>query len=230
MSTSSTRALRDRLIARAALILDAEHSDYLAATGKHDYPDRELAWEDIRLNREIQTEQVISRWLDQVPPLYEDTDLARLRPEQQGDQIRDYFDSGARNLLLLGPVGTGKSYAAWALAHEAVSRGLSTNVWSVPRLLLDMRPSGDTRAFVRACSSRFLVLDDLAAARMTDWATEQMYAIADHRASHQFRTVITANASWDDLVAMWGLPTMDRFRDGALDLVLRGDSLRRAHQ
>jgi DNA replication protein DnaC len=170
----------------------------------------------------------VDSWIERVPPLFMAADLTRLEARQHGAQIRDWVGTGSRNLLLAGPVGTGKSYAAWAIAHDMVARGNLVVFKTVPRLLLDMRPDNDPDAFQRACEADVLVLDDLAAARPTEWATEQMYSIAEERASFMRRTIVTTNASFEQLQALWGSPTMDRLRDSSLDLVLNGASRRGA--
>lgn len=51
----------------------------------------------------------------------------------------------------------------------------------------------------------FLVLDDLGAERLTDWAAERLYLVVNHRYLHRLQTVATTNAKGAmDLVARLG--------------------------
>lgn len=224
----TSTALKDRLLSTSERIIDSQRdrweSDRKAAPQPND--DLEYMWQYERDNRLCMAEARIDNWMKRVPPLYQSANLDTLTPEQHPDQLRAYLDSTVRNLMLAGPVGTGKTYAAWALAHEAVAQGYRASAWSVPRLMVDMRPDGHASTFRHACEIPLLILDDLGAARPTDWAVEQMFSIADERTSYQRRTILTTNATYDGLVAFWGQPTMDRFRDNATHVVMAGPSRR----
>ena len=169
----------------------------------------------------------IESWAKRTPLGLRGAALDNLDPETQcRDEILRFLDSDALTLFLAGPIGTGKSYAAWALAHEVYGRWVTVDAWSWPRLLLDMRPGADGAAFDRACGVEFLLLDDIGAAKCTDWATEQMYSIAEARNANGLRTVLTTNSSYDQLVGMWGEPAMDRWRDRSVTAVFKGESRR----
>lgn len=215
-----------RMCAQAAHVIDGYRDEFLRDNSSA--ADPEGLWDGWREGENRRRATAITDWAASVPPLWYAADLDRLSDTQQPEKIRGYLTGDLRNLILAGPVGTGKSFAAWAIAHQAVTHGMRPKGWSTPRLLLDMRPDGDRTAFDRACMADLLILDDLGAARPTDWATEQIYSIAEARTNHQLRTVITTNSSWDELVAIWGAPTMDRFRDRATSVALRGDSRRGA--
>jgi len=217
-----------RAITRLASVADrrvGEHEqEFLTANA--DWADAADLWRDWREHEQDRRRRAITRWVESVPPLFLAADLADLDDQQHPDALRAWLSGPARNLMLAGPVGTGKSYAAWAIAHHAAASGLLPMVRSVPRLLLEMRPDGDPGAFDRACFAELLVLDDLGAARPTDWSLERIYSIAEHRTNHRLRTVVTTNCTFDQLAALWGAPTMDRLRDGATIIELTGRSRR----
>lgn len=217
-----TAALR-RIAAVADQLVGDHEQEFLAANTADGAAERWREWRDAECDRRRRT---IARWLEPVPPLFLDADLARLDDQQHPDELSAWLSGPARNLILAGPVGTGKSYAAWAIAHHAAACGLVPMVRSVPRLLLDMRPDGDPGTFDRACFAELLVLDDLGAARPTDWSLERIYSIAEHRTNYRLRTVVTTNCTFDQLAALWGAPTMDRLRDGATIVELTGRSRR----
>lgn len=169
------------------------------------------------------------RWTKTVPPIFTSARVERLSPvEQHQQEVAGFVASDAMTMFLAGPVGTGKSYAAWAVGHLAVARDPRALVlgWSTPRLLVEMRPGGNDTAFDRACTADLLILDDIAAAKPTDWSAEQLYSIAEARTASGKRTVITTNASYDDLCQTWGEPMMDRWRHKSVTAVFRGKSRR----
>ncbi len=214
---------RDQFEARLLASLDDIVAGYEDAY-RSDNPNG--LWESWAESEKYRLRSCIQRWVGYVPPVFRSADLAKLGPEQHGDALRGYLTGTTRNLMLAGPIGTGKSFAAWAVANEAAARGWRPRAWSTPRLLLDMRPEGDPQAFTNACLADLLILDDLGAARPTDWATEQIYSIAEERCNQQLRTIVTTNSTFDQLTAIWGAPTMDRLRHAGTSLVFKGDSRR----
>jgi DNA replication protein DnaC len=189
----------------------------------------ESIWLRERDNRLYAARRKIEKWIDrQSAPLFWSADIQTLGDGPAGDKVREYANGRARNLMLAGPVGTGKSHAAWAVAHHYVARELDVMFRSVPRLLLDMRPDGDETAFPRACTADVLILDDIGAARATEWASEQMYCIVEERCSYQRRTIVTTNSTYEQLAAIWGGPIMDRLRDKAIAVEMTGKSRRGA--
>lgn len=227
--------LHDRMLRQAEQWIDADRDASIQRHRASSDPTRPIDdwdeghWMMERRQRLYVATSAIRRWIDrEAAPLFWPADIDKIGPEQHGDDIRAYANGRIRNLLLAGPVGTGKSHAAWAIAHHFAARERQVMFRSVPRLLLDMRPDGDGEAFERACTADVLVLDDLGAARATEWANEQMYAIVEERCSWQRRTVVTTNSTYEQLVAIWGGPIMDRLRDKAIAVDLVGKSRRGA--
>jgi hypothetical protein len=133
--------------------------------------------------------------------------------------------TGAGNLLLLGAVGVGKTWAALALAHAALPC-MTARFAPVPALLEGLRPDGGGRLdwYIR---TGLLILDDLGAERLTDWGAEQLHLIVNGRWMHQRPIVATSNLDRDQIAAAVGARTWDRLRDGATAVALAGASRRR---
>jgi DNA replication protein DnaC len=76
------------------------------------------------------------------------------------------------------------------------------------------------------------VLDDLGRERVTDWWVEQLQRIVDSRCGNERRLVVTANATadpraaYDELVARYGDPIVERILDGGGVIVLDGPAQR----
>jgi DNA replication protein DnaC len=96
-------------------------------------------------------------------------------------------------------------------------------------ILGDMRASYDddnanmTGFFSRSMNTPLLVLDDLGAEKVTDknrlWVEEIFYKILDHRIRYCLPTVVTTNATMEDLNSRFGERIMSRLI-GVSDVVM----------
>ena len=118
------------------------------------------------------------------------------------------FDTGVhldRSLFLTGPVGTGKTHYLCAVINGMKSRRAATGCLfvSVVDLLARVRacysPGPDQESeqeIVRRYSEvDVLCLDDLGAAKSTDWAVQVLCQIIDFRYREEKLTVISSNLS-----------------------------------
>ncbi len=135
-----------------------------------------------------------------------------------------------RNLVLCGPVGTGKSHAAAAAAFGRYSAGQSVAWWSVARLMDAMRPGDPDRAEVgrSVLTVDVLVLDDLAAEKPTEWTRERLDLIMDARWAAELPTIVTTNATPAALREVLDARFVSRLADGALVLTVTGPDRRKA--
>lgn len=164
-----------------------------------------------------------ARWAAQVPPMYATASLADL------DETQAFtWPSGSLNLVLAGPVGTGKTHAAYAIGNDLAAEGTWVQSVTVVDLLAALRPDGDPGLAKAVQSCQVLILDDLGAGKATEWAVEQMTALLDLRVREGRRTVVTTNVPEPDLEAAWGGRFMDRFRYLRTVVVYRGESRRKA--
>src|ERR1700734_2734214 len=89
-------------------------------------------------------------------------------------KIDTNLDAG-RGLWFMGPVGTGKTTLAMLVTKSALKAGRSVAVYSLPRLLNEMRedahhPDRSHLALLdRLAAVDLLHVDDLGAERATDW-------------------------------------------------------------
>ena len=150
-------------------------------------------------------------------------------PPQIGEELEHWGTAGAgANLVLLGPVGTGKTHAAVAAARVCHDRHLDVAFYPVVELLDMLRPGGPDAAMEELTSVDVLVLDDVGAERPTDWTGERLYALINRRWLEERRTIATSNLEPDALQAAVGTRTYSRLIHGALALSLTGVDRRSA--
>jgi DNA replication protein DnaC len=191
-------------------------------TPASDLPNRETEAEAAERQRARQAVYQ-ARWAAQVPPMYREARLADLDESQAITWPRESL-----NLVLAGPVGTGKTHAAYAFGNEMAQAGRWVCATTVVDLLVAMRPDGDPGLVKAAHECAILILDDLGAGKASEFAVEQMTALLDRRVREQRHTIITTNVPEPDLEAAWGGRFMDRLRYRRTVKVFSGESRRKA--
>lgn len=193
-------------------------------------PPYEPGWtaEDQAEMQALQQRNRSAWYLRHRPAQYEHAALTDLDHDQDPKGvIAGWLDSDSRTLLLAGPVGTGKSHVGYAITNTAQQRGLLTVAVSVPDLLAELRPGGDSTVGARARLADLLLLDDIGTERGTDWTTEQLTSLLDARVRENRRQVVTTNAQYSELEARLGARTMSRLTGGATIVLLQGEDRRR---
>lgn len=175
-----------------------------------------------------------ARWAQRLPVMYATATTAEVLEDRDhltaeyAHAIQSFRAGGALNLVLAGPLGTGKTHLAYALGNEVVRQGVHAEAWTVTDLLEAMRPNGDARVAddVRRC--QLLILDDLGANKPTEWAVEQLTALLDTRIRESRQTVVTTNVPEPALEDAWGGRFLDRLRFRRAVAVFHGESRRKA--
>ncbi len=190
-------------------------------------PEGETA-EDVAARLERQARNMSSWYLKHRPARYEHASLSDLDAAQDPNgQISGWWESGRPTLLLVGPVGTGKTHAGYAVTNSAVRQGVLTVAVSVPDLLSAMRPGGDPTVEARARAADLLFLDDLGAEKPSEWTGQQLTALLDARVRDERRQVVTTNSTYEELAERLGERTMSRLTGGAVVVKLTGSDRRR---
>jgi DNA replication protein DnaC len=145
-----------------------------------------------------------------------------------------FVDAG-HNVVVMGPVGVGKTFLASALGHAAVRRRYSVHFERTDRLLkrlkasrLDNSHDAEIRKLVRV---DLLILDDFALQTLDPADTADIYelVVERHRAA---ATIVTSNREpieWLGLMAdpLLAQSAIDRLQSAAYELVIDGESYRR---
>lgn len=169
----------------------------------------------------------LRRWHRVVPQRFHLATPADFTPEV-ADPLRAWGrNPDGRNLVIVGPTGTGKTRAACAAVRRAVWDALEVVFLSVPELLDQLRPGGPADAWEAYTECDRLVVDDLGAERPTDWTSERLYALVNRRWNDCRPLVATTNLDPSALADHLGERTFSRLVGGALVLRLAGQDRRR---
>jgi DNA replication protein DnaC len=126
-----------------------------------------------------------------------------------------------RGLWMFGDVGTGKTSLAMLVSKAALEAGRSVAIYSMPRLLADIKETYEDRSehsymqlFDRLVGVDLLHIDDLGAEKRTEWVLEQVYSIINERWQEQRSIVVTTNLiDVDDLRDQIGPRTVSRLHE-----------------
>jgi DNA replication protein DnaC len=146
-------------------------------------------------------------------------------------RIDEHLDAG-RGLWLMGPPGTGKTTLAMLASKAASEAGRSVAIYSLPRLLNEIRDTHRAeRSHVdlldRLAAVDLLHVDDVGAERSTDWVLEELYSIVNARYEEQRSMLITTNImDRDELCEQITPRTVSRLTEMCDELPLLGHDRR----
>ncbi len=141
---------------------------------------------------------------------------------------RQLAAGGRQNLILAGPVGTGKTWAVWKAAEQAVRGGYDglVVITTATHLRRVIAPAtAEPGEFGRYLAAGLLAIDDLATARLSEWDMDHLGELVDTRWSAQLPTVVTSNKT--DLASLLGPRISSRLGHNALIVPMDGPDRRR---
>lgn len=142
----------------------------------------------------------------------------------------------APNLLLKGPVGSGKTHQAFgtvrrvALETAARRKRMTFRVTTHSGFNAAMRPQpdGSHLQMLRDLQAvDLLAFDDLGAAKTTDWTDDTLYRLIDTRCGSQLPTIVTTNLDPDEFRAGIDERVVSRLSQ-SVQVALKGGDRRRA--
>jgi DNA replication protein DnaC len=140
--------------------------------------------------------------------------------------------AAGRGLWFMGPVGTGKTTLAMLVSKAALSAGRTVAIYSLPRLLNEIRDThraerSHVELLDRLTQVDLLHIDDVGAERTTDWVLEELYSIINARYEDERSLVITTNIlDHDALCAQITERTVSRLHEMCEELALTGEDRR----
>ena len=148
----------------------------------------------------------------------------------QGDWI-----NRSQNLLLTGPCGSGKTYLACALGHNACMQGYSVRYTRLSRLLLELTQTKADGTYYKKLQQlakiQLLIIDDWGLEVLKPAQRNDLMEIMDDRHGDT-STVVISQLPTDQWYATIGDNTLadailDRLMHNAHRLILKGESMRK---
>jgi len=144
------------------------------------------------------------------------------------------FLEAHRHVVVLGPVGVGKTFVAQALGHIACRHGYHVRFARADAMLRTLRQSrldnSRDAEMIALTSVDLLVLDDFALEPMSKEESKDVYQLFLERTGRG-SMIITSNRDTAEWLAMFddvllAQSAVDRFKNAAYDFVIEGESYR----
>lgn len=166
-----------------------------------------------------------------------DFDFA-FNPKMPASQIRDLatcsFIERTESVLLVGPVGVGKTHIAQAIGHAACRQGRSVLFDKTARVLSDLGAghldATWERRLRRYLAPDLLILDDFGLRAFSERQGEDLYELISERV-RRGSTIVTSNRPPAEWYALFPNPVLaegalDRLINAAHHVILEGKSYR----
>lgn len=189
-------------------------------------------------------------WLETVPEDYRTARFADIEVRHQ-EAIRGWVDLFSNqehapkvlgpNLLITGPVGTGKTHVGFVAGRYIWKRGFTAwdervmplrfRYWPVVGLISELRKDenrrddkGLTMKYVERSS--VIYLDDIGAMRQTEWVLDELYLVLETRRSACRPVIATTNLPLPALKDYLGEAAFSRLAQGAVVIETVGSDRR----
>jgi DNA replication protein DnaC len=158
-----------------------------------------------------------------------------LKKDQMARLAQPAWIDCAQNLLITGPCGSGKTYLACAVGHNACLQGYSVRYYRLSRLLLELTQAKADGSYQRLLAQiakiQVLLIDDWGLEKLSAAQRNDLMEIMDDR--HGSRsTIMISQLPTDQWYAAIGDNTLadailDRLMHNAHRLLLKGESMRK---
>ena len=117
--------------------------------------------------------------------------------------VENWTDMKRKNvgLLLMGPVGTGKSFFAGCIANALLEQGERVMMTNFSRILNEMTSyqANKNQIIQNLVDYPLLIIDDLGIERNSEFALEQVYNVIDSRYCKMLPLIVTTNLGLNEM-------------------------------
>jgi len=144
------------------------------------------------------------------------------------------FLEAHRHVVVLGPVGVGKTFVSQALGHLACRHGYHVRFTRADEMLRTLRQSRFDNSreaeMTELTTVDLLILDDFALEPMSKEESRDVYQLFLERTGHG-SMIVTSNRDTSEWLSMFddmllAQSAVDRFKNSAYDFVIEGESYR----
>lgn len=154
------------------------------------------------------------------------------------DRVRDLFGLSFidehQDVILMGPVGVGKTFLAGALGHSACRSGRNTLFLRADKMLRELHQAradhSTERVMRRLLAPDVLIVDDFGLRRLDQQQSSDLYEVILER-HKRASTILTSNRTVDEWIALFDDPILaqsaiDRLAHNAHQVIIEGESYR----
>lgn len=179
----------------------------------------------------------IERWPTLVPHKLRDYTLSAHPRHELADGVATWLASNpcrtGQNLVIQGPVGTGKTGAAIGALRELHFSGATVRYWFLPDLMDQLRSEEFERSNAVTMSHLLdcdvLLLDDAGKERNSRYVEERMLVIVNGRYTRNTPTILTSNIG-DGWESYLGPAAASRINENVQTIKATGADLRKARR
>lgn len=193
--------------------------------------DAEIEAKETEVRRE-RLERKAEIMLSRLPSRYREADyIAGAYGLQAARWVSDYRAGARKSLVIMGTVGTGKTWLAAAIARDLMVNTdqpvpvTFITVADMIDLLRTARPGMDVD-MAQFANAPVLVLDDLGSEYQTEWSRAQMYRLSHARYHDGLPTIVTTNLKGQEIHDTYEARTVQRLFGGAAKIDMVGESRR----